>query len=128
TGRRVVSGGVLVPGAMSVVGFVVFGGAAIGLARAGVPVAVGGAEAQTFNVLAELPFTGITSAAVMALVAIFFVSGADAASLVMGTLSQRGSIAPSRWVVVFWGAMTGAGGAVLVGIGGRAARAGMPEL
>ncbi len=31
---------------------------------------------------------------VMILVAIFFVSGADAASVVMGTLSQRGSTTP----------------------------------
>ena len=30
----------------------------------------------------------------MLLVAIFFVSGADAASIVMGTLSERGTIAP----------------------------------
>ena len=32
----------------------------------------------------------------MALVAIFFVSGADAASIVMGTLSERGTLEPSR--------------------------------
>ena len=39
----------------------------------------------------------------MILVAIFFVSGADAASIVMGTLSQKGTIEPSRWIVIFWG-------------------------
>lgn len=44
----------------------------------------------------------------MVLVAIFFVSGADAASIVMGTLSQRGTIEPSRWVVVFRGVVMGA--------------------
>ena len=32
----------------------------------------------------------------MLLVAIFFVSGADAASIVMGTLSQRGAIEPKQ--------------------------------
>jgi choline-glycine betaine transporter len=36
------------------------------------------------------------------------VSGADAASVVMGTLSQRGSIEPTRWVVIFWGVVMGA--------------------
>ena len=36
---------------------------------------------------------------VMLLVAIFFVSGADAASIVMGTLSERGTLDPSKWVV-----------------------------
>ena len=54
----------------------------------------------------------------MVLVAIFFVSGADAASVVMGTLSQRGSIEPSRWVVIFWGAATGAVAAIMLVIGG----------
>ena len=45
----------------------------------------------------------------MTLVAIFFVSGADAASIVMGTLSQRGTIHPYRDVVVFWGVVDGLG-------------------
>jgi len=52
------------------------------------------------------------------LVAIFFVSGADAASIVMGTLSQRGTIHPSRGVVVFWGALMGAIAAIMLLVGG----------
>ncbi len=126
--RQFVGGVLLVPSIVSVLWFSIFGGAAIDLARAGVPVAEGGPEAQTFNVLAELPFTGITSAIVMLLVAIFFVSGADAASVVMGTLSQRGSLAPSRWVVIFWGAATGAVAAVMLAIGGSAALSGVQNL
>lgn len=116
------------PSVISVLWFSIFGGAAIGLARAGAPVVEGGAEAQTFNVLAELPLTGITSAIVIVLVAIFFVSGADAASVVMGTLSQRGSLSPSRWVVVFWGAATGAVAAIMLAIGGNAALTGIQNL
>ena len=54
----------------------------------------------------------------MLLVAIFFVSGADAASIVMGTLSQRGTIHPSRGVVVFWGAVMGAIAAIMLIVGG----------
>ena len=42
--------------------------------------------------LDNLPLAGLSSLLVMVLVAIFFVSGADAASMVMGTLSQRGSV------------------------------------
>src|SRR5690606_36712517 len=82
----------------------------------------------TFNVLAELPLTAITSTLVMLLVAIFFVSGADAASVVMGMLSQRGSIAPSRWVVIFWGAATGAVAAIMLVVGGDAALSGIQNL
>jgi choline-glycine betaine transporter len=54
----------------------------------------------------------------MLLVAIFFVSGADAASIVMGTLSQRGTIHPSRGVVVFWGTVMGTIAAIMLLVGG----------
>ena len=55
------------------------------------------------------------------LVAIFFVTGADAASIVMGMLSQHGVEEPRRWLVVFWGVATGAVAAVLLWAGGLAA-------
>jgi choline-glycine betaine transporter len=64
----------------------------------------------------------------MVLVAIFFVSGADAASMVMGTLSERGSIHPSRGVVVFWGVVMGAIAAVMLLVGGDDALTGIQNL
>ena len=42
----------------------------------------------------------------MVLVAIFFVTGADAASIAMGSLSSNGAEHPRRGVVIFWGSMT----------------------
>ena len=50
----------------------------------------------------------------MVLVGIFFVSGADAASIVMGTLSQKGAFEPGRLVVIFWGVVTGAVAAIML--------------
>ena len=64
----------------------------------------------------------------MVLVAIFFVSGADAASIVMGTLSQRGSTSPARWIVIFWGAMTGGVAAIMLVIGGDEALNGIQNV
>ena len=55
------------------------------------------------------------------LVAIFFVTGADAASIVMGMLSQNGKEEPFRWLVIFWGVATGAVAAVLLWAGGLSA-------
>ena len=55
------------------------------------------------------------------LVAIFFVTGADAASIVMGQLSQNGTEEPHRWLIVFWGVATGAVAAVLLWAGGLSA-------
>ena len=68
--------------------------------------------------LEEFPISGITSFVVIVLVALFFVSGADAASLVMGMLSSRGSLSPARPVTVLWGISTGAAAAVLLLAGG----------
>jgi choline-glycine betaine transporter len=49
---------------------------------------------------------------VIILVALFFVSGADAASVVMGMLSSRGNLDPRKWTLVVWGTFTGAAAAI----------------
>lgn len=52
------------------------------------------------------------------LIAIFFVTGADSASIVMGALSEGGSEEPKRGLIVFWGVATGAVAAVMLLAGG----------
>ena len=64
----------------------------------------------------------------MTLVAIFFVAGADAASIVMGTLSQRGTIHPDRKVVIFWGALMGGVAALMLVVGGSDALSGIQNI
>ncbi len=64
----------------------------------------------------------------MVLVAIFFVSGADAASIVMGSLSERGTIKPSRGTVIFWGVAMGAVAAVMLLVGGEDALTGLQTI
>ena len=118
--RQFVTGVLLVPSLVSVVWFVIFGGAAIDAMRAGAFTLVDGAVNSNFalyDLLASYPWVAVTSVLVMVLVAIFFVSGADAASLVMGTLSERGTTEPSRRTVIFWGALTGAVAAIMLAIG-----------
>ena len=107
--RQFVAGVLLVPSVVSVIWFCVMGGTAIDLQRDGtVDIAgLGGVESQLFTTLDQFPLATVMSIMVMVLVAIFFVSGADAASIVMGTLSERGSEEPSRPTVVFWGVATG---------------------
>jgi choline-glycine betaine transporter len=56
------------------------------------------------------------------------VSGADAASIVMGTLSERGTLVPSRPTVIFWGAATGAVAAVMLIVGGADALSGLQNI
>ena len=115
--RQFVGGVILVPSVVSLVWFAIFGGTAMHLAAAGRLAGKSTQEAQLFGVLHEYPIATVTSLLVMVLVGIFFVSGADAASVVMGTLSQRGALEPGRTVVIFWGVVTGAVAAVMLLIG-----------
>ena len=118
--RQFVTGVLLVPSVVSLVWFAIFGGAGIHQQRRGTDLASQAtAEGSLFAMLSNLPLSTITSVIVMVLVAIFFVSGADAASIVMGTLSERGTLKPSRKTVVFRAA-TGAVAAVMLIVGGEA--------
>ncbi|MEU5719363.1 BCCT family transporter [Streptomyces sp. NPDC020403] len=129
--RQFVGGVMLVPSAVSLIWFAIFGGSAIRLQEAGRLGGVGSTpEAQLFGVLREFPIASVMSVLVMVLVSIFFVSGADAASIVMGTLSQKGVLEPATWVVIFWGVVTGAVAAVmlLIGNGQGDALAGLQNL
>lgn len=127
--RQFVGGVLLVPSVVSLVWFAVFGGAAINVQQNGTDLAgEGGVEAQLFSLLDQYPIATVASVVVMILVAIFFVSGADAASIVMGSLSQRGTIEPSRGTVVFWGAATGSVAAVMLLVGGSDALTGLQTI
>jgi choline/carnitine/betaine transport len=115
--RQFVGGVILVPSTVSLVWFAVFGGSAMKLQEQGRLGEEATPEGQLFAVLNEFPIATAASLLVMILVGIFFVSGADAASVVMGTLSQKGSLEPSRLVVVFWGVVTGAVAAIMLLVG-----------
>lgn len=66
----------------------------------------GTAEAMLFALIDELPWPGIVSVFTMVLLATFFITTADSASTVMGTMSQRGRVNPTPWVTGVWGLMT----------------------
>ncbi|RPA10298.1 BCCT family transporter [Gordonia sp. OPL2] len=126
--REFVIGVMVVPTTVSLVWFCVFGGTAIRQQTDGVSLPLDNSEDTLFDVLANMPWTAIASALVMLLVAIFFVSGADSASIVMGSLSQRGTHDPSRWVTIFWGVLTGTVAALLLAISGDDALSGLQQM
>ncbi|ORL65080.1 BCCT family transporter [Pseudomonas putida] len=118
--RQFVTGVLLVPSLVSLIWFTVFGGAGIDALQEGTYQLVNGAVNSNhalYQLLESYPWASVTSVLVMVLVGIFFVSGADAASLVMGTLSERGTTDPSRATVIFWGALTGTVAAIMLAIG-----------
>ena len=130
--REFVTGVLLVPTLVSLVWFAIFGGAGIAQQRASSDlVAQDGtvdSNSALFALLDHYPMASITTILVMVLVGIFFVSGADAASIVMGTLSEKGSTEPSKPTVIFWGALTGAVAAIMLVIGGDEALNGLQAI
>ncbi len=105
---------IAVPSVISLLWFAIFGTTAIDQQLNGAEHPIRPAEDVLFGVLDHLPLTGITSIMLMVLIAIFFITGADSASLVMGTMSQQGRPEPSRWVTVTWGSLVGVIAAVLL--------------
>ena len=127
--RQFITGVLLVPSVVSLVWFCVFGGAAIREQQNGADLAgKGSIEQELFSLLDQYPIATVASIVVMVLVAIFFVSGADAASIVMGSLSERGTIKPTRATVIFWGVATGAVAAVMLLVGGADALTGLQTI
>ncbi|KQO82310.1 choline transporter [Frigoribacterium sp. Leaf263] len=117
--RQFVSVVVVVPSIVSFIWFAIFGVTAIDQRMNDAPLPSSPPEEVLFGMLGSLPLAGVTTVIAAVLVAIFFITGADSASLVMGTLSQQGRPEPSRWVTVTWGVLVGAIAAVLLVAGGE---------
>ncbi|WP_455351841.1 BCCT family transporter [Streptomyces sp. SYSU K217416] len=121
TVRQFVIGVILAPSVVSVVWFAILGGTALKQELDGAKLSQAVAEGEEvglFATLQNLPWFTLSAVLVIILVGLFFVSGADAASVVLGILSSRGSMTPSRPVVIMWGALTGLVAAVLLLAGG----------
>ena len=123
--REFVLGVLLLPAAVSLIWFVIFGGTAIYLSIAqgiGIVEAVEASQASAlFALLDQFPLSGIISTAVMALIVLWFVSGADAGAVVMGILCSRGSANPPRLITAFWGIVAALAAAMLLLAGGLTA-------
>ncbi|TDD30478.1 BCCT family transporter [Kribbella turkmenica] len=122
--REFVFGVVLAPSLVTFVWFSILGGISINLQLGGVNLAGAleqGQETALFELLRQYPWFALTASVVILLVAFFFVSGADAASLVMAMLSCRGCREPRNLVTIFWGVMTGAVAGILLLAGGLSA-------
>ncbi|MBL0746005.1 BCCT family transporter [Nocardioides baculatus] len=117
---------IAVPSLVSFVWFSILAGSAFDLQLSdakdlGAVLADEGTEGALFTMLREYPLASITVVLAVFLVAIFFITGADSASIVMGMLSQNGKEEPMRWLVIFWGVAQGAVAAVLLFSGGLGA-------
>lgn len=110
----------MVPLAVTVVWFSIFGGSAIHAEETGSSIwGDGDATKQLFNLLDTVPGGYAASLLAMVLLATFFITSADSASTVMGTMSQNGRVEANRKVTVLWGMMTALIAVVMILTGGE---------
>lgn len=96
---------IAVPTSILILAFTIFGGSAIHFHREGVEAFDGSSsnEQVAFALFEQLPLNTLTPFLLIVVLAIFFITSADSASVVMGTMSSRGNPNPNKMVVVFWG-------------------------
>jgi choline/carnitine/betaine transport len=120
--RGFVVGVLVVPSIVFFTWFTVFGGTAIH-----VEMFEGGDIAERtsadinsafFATLEHFPLASVTSAVAILLVLMFFISGADANTFVLGMMTSDGTPTPGRGVLILWGALTGVTAVVLMLAGG----------
>ena len=95
---------VFAPTLILILAFTVFGGTAITFHQQGVEGFDGseGGEAVLFAMFQNLPLGQITPFILLFVLAVFFITSADSASVVMGTMKSNGNPTPIKIIVVFW--------------------------
>jgi choline-glycine betaine transporter len=122
--REFILGVVAAPTGFGFLWFAVVGGTGIELQRtdqADLLASIATPELSLFTALDALPFAVVTSSACIFLIALFFISGADAASIVMATMASRGALEPPRLVVVVLGVLMGGIACAMLLVGGLTA-------
>jgi glycine betaine transporter len=116
--REFILGVMIAPTIFSMIWFSVFGSAGIqadNQTNGAISSAAGTSEALgLFAYLQQNPLFLVTSVLMIFLVWIFFVAGADAGTIVLGSMSAGGVMNPKRLIKLTWGAIMGALAAILL--------------
>lgn len=117
--REFIFGVTLIPSAVSIVWFAIFGGTAIHMEQQGKSIyGDGSAEYQLFDLLHSLPGGQIAGIIAVILLATFFITSADSASTVMGSMSQSGQTDANKYVSAAWGILVALIGMTMLITGG----------
>jgi choline/glycine/proline betaine transport protein len=121
TVREFVFGVLLVPVALTFLWMAIFGNSALAIDGAtGGQLADAVAEdpaVALFELLGQLPLTSVTTVLAILLVATYFVTSSDSASLVIDLLTSGGNVDPPKRQRVFWAVLEGAVAGVLLAAG-----------
>ncbi|MFY9677461.1 BCCT family transporter [Glutamicibacter protophormiae] len=127
--RQFVTVVMLVPSAISMTWFTVFGGSAIWMNLNGQEIEIqGSGENVMFDLLANLPMSPVMWIVALLAILVFFVTAADSASNVMGSMSQSGRPVPSKPVTIVWAVALGLISMFLLLAGGRNALSGLQSI
>ena len=123
TVREFVLGVLLVPTIFCAFWFSVFGGTTISLEmidQAGINkiIETQGKEVALFSVLEQFPLGTVMSLLAMFLIATFFITSADSATFVLGTLTTHGNLNPPNRVKFTWGMIQSIAAIILLWSGG----------
>ena len=121
---------VVVPTTILILAFSIFGGTAISFSRDGVPGFDGTAtpEQVLFSLFDALPLSNVTPYILVGILSVFFITTADSASVVMGTMSSKGDPDSNKKVSVFWGLCMMGVAVVMLLAGGEDALSGLQSL
>ncbi|WP_411375012.1 BCCT family transporter [Arthrobacter sp. MPF02] len=128
--RQFILGVIFIPSALLFLAYGIMGATAIWMYREGSPGFHNSMAAPEvlFTLVDNLPFAEWLPLVIMVVLAIFFITSADSASMVMGILTTRGSQDPPKLVVVFWGLVMAGIAVVMLLIGNSSALAGLQSL
>lgn len=123
TVRQFVLGVLLVPSLFCAFWFTVFGGTGIALelfqnASLEAVMEEQGVEVLLFTVLEHYPMGTVMSLIAILLIGTFFITSADSATFVLGSLTTKGSLNPSNRIKFTWGVIQSLSAAVLLWSGG----------
>ncbi|PMD05251.1 BCCT family transporter [Brevibacterium paucivorans] len=130
--RQFVLGVLFIPSSIIILAFTILGGTAIYLQHKQQAVAPDGTieslpkpESIFFTVLDYLPGAALIAPVVMVMLAIFFITTADSASLVNAQLTQGGNPKPNRLITAFWALCMAGIAVVMLLVGGESALTGL---
>ena len=112
--REFCLGVLLIPAGVSTLWFANFGGTAIHMEQNGESITGESAEEELFNLLQSMPGGFVAGIVAAILLATFFITSADSASTVMGSMSQNGASTAKPWLSAAWGALTALVGLTLL--------------
>ena len=128
--RQFILGTIFIPSTLLFIAYGIMGGTSIWMYREG---AAGFSDSMAapevfFTLIDNLPFVEWLPFVAIIVLAIFFITSADSASIVMGMLTSRGDQEPKKLVVIFWGLVMSGIAVVMLLLGNASALEGLQQL